>query len=383
MKIVVARRESFALLSHLRWVAALLVAYSHVRQALLVDYAQIPHPGLAAKLSYFLAGFGHAGVIVFFVLSGFLVGGKALDLAGSDSVRQQWPKFLADRFARMFIVLWPVILLSLIIFWCLEAFVPRAPFVASPGWGWDMQIPVKSDNMLVNWVGNATLLNEFLTPTLRIDDPLWSLAYEWFYYIFVLALVLVYRRVWSRGALVVIAYAAALFVISLVRSPAIVELGSVWFFGLAARFVFDRRLLNGRWLAIAALGIGLASLALSRVFPVSDYVLGGLIALAIATTGWANWQAGARWGEALAGFSYSLYAVHFPVLLGAMGILYARGELSDRLPFRPFGIAIAAFMLLFVMLFAKAFAMITEDKTRVLRNRLLLMSRTPPERRPR
>ncbi len=365
------RGQSFALLNHLRWLAALLVAYSHVRQALLVDYPQIPHPHLAAKGLYWLASYGHAGVIVFFVLSGFLVGGKALDLAASKHLDQDWPKFLADRFARIFIVLLPALLLSLLIFWALILLVPAAPFVSQRMWGWDMQAPLNADRSPLLWMSAATLLNEFLTPTLRINAPLWSLAYEWFYYMMILAAIFVYRRVWSKAACIVIFYAIALLAISLIRSTAIAESGLIWLFGLASRVIFNQGLLRGKWLCVPALVTVFVILMATRFCHVPDYALGVGIAFLIAIADWSHWHGGAKLGEALASFSYSLYVVHFPVLLGTMGILFAAGDLTARLPFQTFSIFITAFTLMATILFAKIFAMATENKTRLLRNFLL------------
>lgn len=367
----IPRGQSFALLYHLRWLAALLVAYSHIRQALLVDYPQILHPDLAAKALYWLASYGHAGVIVFFVLSGFLVGGKALDLAASKNLDQDWPRFLADRIARIFIVLLPALLLSLLIFLALILLVPSAPFVRQPMWSWDMQAPLNADRSPLLWMSAATLLNEFLTPTLKINAPLWSLAYEWFYYMMILAAILVYRRVCSKAAYIVIFYAIALLAISLIRSPAIAESGLIWLFGLFSRIIFNHGLLRGKRLCLWGLLIVFVLLVVSRFYHVPDYVLGVGIALLIAVADWSDWHGGAKFGEALASFSYSLYVVHFPVLLGAMGILFAVGDLTARLPFQTFGILMVSLTFMATVFFAKFFAMATENQTRLLRNFLL------------
>ena len=77
--------NSFDFLSHLRWVAALVVVLSHIHQDVLLEKGFVPEhnaipTGLVAKHLFRLEGFGHAAVVVFFVLSGFLVGGKLIDL---------------------------------------------------------------------------------------------------------------------------------------------------------------------------------------------------------------------------------------------------------------------------------------------------------------
>jgi peptidoglycan/LPS O-acetylase OafA/YrhL len=281
-RVSVPQPESFAILSHMRWIAALLVAYSHVRQAMLVDYTAIAHPDFAAKGIYWMAAYGHAGVIVFFILSGFLVGGKAMDLARAAEIFTEWPKFLADRVARIFIVLWPALLLSLVIFYALIWLVPNAPFVRLPGWGWDIQVPLNRDLSLVHWFVAATLLNEFLMPTIQVNAPLWSLAYEWFYYVLILAAVLLYRRVWSVAACLVILYALVLLAISLIRAPYIAQAGVIWLLGMGSRAVFNRRILHGAWLRPAALAVVFAVLIIGWLHHFPDLVLGISIAFLIA-----------------------------------------------------------------------------------------------------
>ena len=52
----------------------------HARSLVFVDYGELQSPGLWAKGFYFLTGFGHEAVMVFFVISGYLVGGKVWSL---------------------------------------------------------------------------------------------------------------------------------------------------------------------------------------------------------------------------------------------------------------------------------------------------------------
>jgi peptidoglycan/LPS O-acetylase OafA/YrhL len=69
-----------------RGVAALLVAISHLRAFSFVDFHQADHPRLIWSCFYFLTGFGHQAVMVFFVLSGFLVGGTVVSRAHTRSM---------------------------------------------------------------------------------------------------------------------------------------------------------------------------------------------------------------------------------------------------------------------------------------------------------
>ena len=62
-----------------RWVGAFLVLIFHVRHIILVDFKEVEHRTLFDRGLYFVTGLGHEAVVIFFVISGFLVGGLTLD----------------------------------------------------------------------------------------------------------------------------------------------------------------------------------------------------------------------------------------------------------------------------------------------------------------
>ena len=158
---------SIPLLSHMRWVAALVVVLSHVQQNLLaksgyVAYS-IPTSGmLVTKDLLRPGGFGHAAVVTFFVLSGFLVGGKLTELSRSPTLGQEWPQFLIDRFSRIFVVAWPALLLTLIVLFGLLWLVPNAPFVQDGNWAVDLADPLTYDAVASRWIAASALLNELV-----------------------------------------------------------------------------------------------------------------------------------------------------------------------------------------------------------------------------
>src|SRR3954454_16267048 len=98
-----------------RWLAAFAVLIAHAGNLFISqsDIMTAPH-GPGAYVWWFLTGFPHQAVIVFFVISGFLVGGNVIAKA-----RRPEPflaKYLVDRVTRIYLVLIPVILLG----WCLD-----------------------------------------------------------------------------------------------------------------------------------------------------------------------------------------------------------------------------------------------------------------------
>lgn len=366
------RKSSIAILHHLRWISALLVAYSHIRQNLLLDYTDLRHPGILGKAIFAFANFGHAGVIIFFVLSGYLVGGKAIALFYSDFVTTEWPHFLADRFSRIFMVLWPALLCCFLLLLLLHAEAPGAAFMKSARWGWAMPNAIDGDFSSFRWLNAIFLLNEFNSSTLDIDSPLWSLAYEWFYYMAALGAVLALRKVFSPASLLVICYAAALFLWALIFHREILYLGLVWLMGAVANIAFKRRMLTNPIYLWAGIGLflGLLGLMLIRFMILNDLVLGTAVAFLIAHRNWAEWRGGEHWGEKLSAFSYSFYVVHFPITILVLGALYRFDHLQHRLALDAKGIGIAVGTLAGAIVFARIFAFFTEKRTRFVRNLL-------------
>lgn len=89
----------------LRFLAAFAVLGCHFRGALFVEYANLTHEyqNPVVFLFYFLTRFGFEAVLVFFVLSGFLVGGKVIQrlVEGSFKARD----YAIDRFVRIMLPL--------------------------------------------------------------------------------------------------------------------------------------------------------------------------------------------------------------------------------------------------------------------------------------
>jgi peptidoglycan/LPS O-acetylase OafA/YrhL len=67
------------LLDFLRATAALLVVFAHSRTLYFVGMGEVDHPGVFLKLFYGITNLGHQAVLIFFVLSGFLIGGRFVD----------------------------------------------------------------------------------------------------------------------------------------------------------------------------------------------------------------------------------------------------------------------------------------------------------------
>ncbi len=301
-----------------RGLAALAVCAGHLRAALFVDHAQSPNVGALGTAFYASTGLGHQAVMVFFVLSGFLVGGAVMRQADALSPA----RYLNARLSRLWTVLLPALLLTLCADTLLRALAPHALDGALRAtWG---STPLAGEHSL-GWktaIGNVLFLQTLAVPVFGSNGPLWSLAYEFWYYLAFPLLVLGLRG-HPLGWLTLALFAAWLAV-----APRPMLAGFlIWLMGVGVWWTSRQA---RSWLqhpASATLGLFLFILALlgSRWLParftgdLADQVLGLSFAFLLASCLQQRWQpvlrgltTPFRW---LSDISYSLYATHFPLVL--------------------------------------------------------------------
>jgi peptidoglycan/LPS O-acetylase OafA/YrhL len=347
-------------LDHLRWMAAAMVVVQHCRGLVLKDYS--PGVGAAAKLVYALTGFSHQAVVIFFVISGYLVGGKALRMVKRGATDTDARRFVVDRFSRIFIVLWPALLLTA----AFALLAPDSPILHSDAWA--VGIPnIRAGSTGETWAAAAVLLNEMATPTPAWDGPLWSLAFEWTYYMIAAGLLFALARGRTAFGVAILLYAVALVALSAVTRGMILAMLPFWVAGALASQVRRLRL---PWLTVT---LFLVALAASRVqvYPwLQDAFVAAATALLLADNWFREKEPAPRAGHALAQFSFSLYAIHFPVVLLGIAFLQARGMLIARMdPGLP-GYGLALGLAAFAYTVSWAFAQLTERHTDKLRNLL-------------
>lgn len=164
-------REHFYWLDLLRFVAAFLVVLNHSRNDFFVMYGDLPadQQGALTSIFYFIARLGHESVVIFFVLSGFLVGGIGLERLASNNFKYR--SYLIDRVSRIMTPLFGAVVLFFIT--CL---LTNEPF------DW------------LTAIGNLLSLQGIFCKCLV--SPFWSLAFEVWFYIMLFAVALMY---YNRG----------------------------------------------------------------------------------------------------------------------------------------------------------------------------------------
>jgi len=306
------------LLDALRGSAALLVLLDHWRGLFFVSYHEIGVHRLLYSLPYTFTAAGHEAVVIFFVLSGYLIGGNVR--RAIEHGRWSWASYLTHRLIRLWMVLIPGLLLC--------ALWDRMHIGnATPPWF----LPFEKSETITAFVGTLVFLQGVLVPPFGSDGPLWSIANEfWYYILFPLAFIALYRSTTLRTRL---AAAAILLVLGLwLRNPTVfgarsenltlLPLFPLWLAGVAVAYLPRWHLGNRpRWLAAASYVpfVFLCSRLHGSIGIYSDYLLAGATAaflwslLAASNTAPAA-DRSVRFLRGLANCSYTIYVVHFPFL---------------------------------------------------------------------
>jgi peptidoglycan/LPS O-acetylase OafA/YrhL len=317
-------RDRLQHLDMLRGLCALGVVVSHVRALLIVPYAEAEGRGLGDLLLFTLGGLGHECVIIFFVLSGYFVGGSAF--AAMRDGRFSWGDYGAARLARLWTVLVPALILTALLDaagaalgppgaydGALAAIIPSGPTQAEP-----------ADHSLSTFFGNLIFLQTVATPVFGSNRALWSLSNEACYY---LAFPLVAFGLMRRAGKARFAFAGAGLVVLASAPMEMALLGVPW---LAGAFAAARpaaraplRALLATAATMAAIGFAHASRTLS-----SDILLGCVVAFWLRDLARLAPLGGlyARMSTGLSTISYTLYAVHYPLMLALWFALLAPAQ---------------------------------------------------------
>lgn len=301
-----AKKRRYYWLDWARFLAAFWVLIVHARGFTWVRYADIQQEfkGFFTATFFALTRVGHEAVLFFFVLSGFLVGGKLIErcLHGEFDVNS----YVVDRATRIYVTLIPAIALSVLLG------LLRSKYT-------EPQV----------LIGNLLGLQGVFVDSVAGNAPLWSLAYETWFYILAGAI---------ATSLVAKSNRLLAFVLVLASILVFVKLDFVllmtWWLGAISYFVREPKkatlligiagtLLGGFFMQLTSES---ESMRISWIYldniPRNVFVLiySGSIALIVSSI--ANWNPKSfhlqkfEWlGSKFSTFSYSLYLTHYPLLV--------------------------------------------------------------------
>lgn len=364
----------------MRGLAAVAVMVGHLRGLFFVQYADVLQPAASIKIMYFITGLGHQAVMVFFVLSGFLISGSVFKAMLDRHWSWRW--YFTRRLSRLYIVLIPALCLTAL--WDqlgMKLFGDSGVYLGLPSDQSILNFSVPERSGFQVFSGNAFFLQEIVVPTFGSNGPLWSLAYEFWYYLLFPCLVLAtvssgqwWKRIWYGCAAAIIAFGVG---------GRISLYFMVWLFGVAVLLIPRVRITRTyqrQLLITISLTVFLSALTLSRFQwlgsgQVANFMVGFGCAMLMYTITFADRADTSRasigtsraknlWTK-LAGFSYTLYLVHLPPLV----FLHAWVVTVGMPKWQPdhWHVLVALMIGLGILIYAWLISLITEEQTDRLR----------------
>jgi peptidoglycan/LPS O-acetylase OafA/YrhL len=362
---------AFPWLDLLRSIACLFVVTGHIRNLFFEDFQNVTDQTLLNRCVYLVTGFASESVIVFFVLSGLLVGGKVV--RDIDRNEWSWNRYLIERFSRLLIVLWPALLLTFCFDTIGRYFFGTAGIYGGNRFGANslpehMEV-VSSAGV---YLANAFFLQGILTPTAGTNTPLWSLSNEFWYYIAFPALYICLsksiRTVSKKWALVILIVAGIM-----IGAGQMFEGFIIWLMGVATVFLSRKSSFRFSGAAFFGLATLLGSLTLARFNKAgafADQLIGistAILCFGIITSSKGGRPIGTKLFQFMSSFSYTLYLTHLPL------VVFIRASLGDTSRWQPTIQYLSLGVLLSVIAIVWAYLVyrLTEIHTPTLRKILL------------
>jgi diketogulonate reductase-like aldo/keto reductase/peptidoglycan/LPS O-acetylase OafA/YrhL len=353
-----------------RGLAAVEVLAFHSYQLMFMEHLPGPDYEPAIRLAYSvfwtLSGHGGDAVMVFFVLSGYLVGGPALVRCVGG--RLSAVDYFSARIARLYVVVIPALTISFCAYMSARQSLGWGSFVASHQDLYDSLRVFFAPVGVRAAVCNGLFLQTIVCSEFAGNAALWSLSNEFWYYVLFFALISVRKT--PAYVLPIIAI-CGLFLLAERHDAAGTHIGLkfffffaiwccgvlvyavaapawMWFCGflgsLAAVYVLSTRGLFPHWAAmVVVVGLGTAAFILC------------IEHLKIQLPSFLGF------GRELAKFSFSLYAIHYPILL------LLNVSAGGRREFTFASLGLDAIFILFCLLLAGVFYLLFESRTSAAR----------------
>lgn len=364
--------NAYVTIDFMRFLAAFAVLWSHAWGMVVPPFSA----GIDAwRPVYWSAGFGANAVCVFFVISGYWI--TATILRRTQAGTWTWRNYLTDRMSRLYIVLVPALIIGLLLDGS-SRFLLNLPRYSDFDFMTNENVDIAASLTPQAFLGNLVFLQNIYVPTFGSNGPLWSLTNEFWYYIWFPAILLAFR-----GKLSAVTAITVLTMILFAQSN-VTQGFLIWLLGSLVYVVTDRigaglRKVRPplRFIAVgAAFLVFIASLLATRIWPgswlIDGLVVGGGFSVLLATVIALDVGLpkilhplsvyGAR-------ASFSLYLVHFPVLMFAASVLFA----GQVFPAGPAAIAAAIGLTLAMVALGWFFSLLTEKHTPAVRKRLTEM----------
>jgi len=321
-------------LDMIRGLAAVAVLFGHGRNLLFGSYAAMSG---AAELVHHQEGgrgLGDQAVIVFFVMSGFLIGSSVLKALRTRS--WSWSDYLLNRMSRLWVVLIPALLIGTLWDRAGLGLYGQSDLYLGRGWQSVLEGTVASKLGLKVLFGNYLFLQTISVPYFGSNCALWSLAYEfWFYLLFPIILLAVWRNTPVRSR---IFYATLSVLIANFVGLSVLSGFVLWLLGVGISVLPAPP--SGKLTTLAtcfSFLLLLGAVGVTRAVPLPFFaadliVAAGCCSFLYALRGYQNacpvrmYRVVANW---LARSSYTLYLVHLPPMVFLATAMHAPWKLQS------------------------------------------------------
>lgn len=271
----------------LRWVSALFV---------LIEHAQI----IGGGDRFFLAAHAHAAVIIFFVLSGYVI---ASVVERNRQLGLRLGEYLIDRFSRIYSVLMPAIIFTILLD-SVGSYLFPARYLDSA--------LLPQDNYIIRILINSLSLQGLWGYRVQLgsNPALWSIGYEFYFYI--LFGLLTWRvKYWFLFFIIVV----------LIVGPKIVIYSSIWLLGVIAYKVQKILTVNFTFALVIMFVANLIlhysppSFILSIPEFFRDFLFGvSVMFFLLSNPKMPKCLIFTEVNKGMANFSFSAYAYHYPIM---------------------------------------------------------------------
>lgn len=338
------RQEERSLLDTVRWMSAFLVAFGHAAGLVFVK-----DDSSSSRVMWYIADMRGSWVLLFFVLSGYLIGGNFLLNLNDFNFR----RYFIARFSRIYIVLIPALILVMLLDGIAYFLDADNPVYGSP---WPNGVlgtvslfgKYSWEDVLASFFSLESVLGE----PIGSGGALWSLGLEWaFYFSFptlvIGAVILARALCFSDAASVAITITISVVLLIVLHKFFVALFWLIWVAGAVAHFVAKTKNISLRvrqfGLAICVVGLVCSPLINSRI---ASPMIGFGFAMFLSRFPIREHGFFRSIDKILAEFSYSLYVVHLPILTFLTFFIWKIGIL----PFGGLPVGVKSVLLLFSML---------------------------------
>jgi peptidoglycan/LPS O-acetylase OafA/YrhL len=316
-RVAFSKSNASVLLDLLRAVAALLVCIDHWRNIFFLEFRQLSGHKLLLAPFYLATDAGRQCVMVFFVLSGYLISKSIFRMVRTGG--WNWRLYLTHRIVRLWIVLIPALILGCILD-NIGLRLPQSYALYAGQTGTHVLPNAIAALHLSVFFGNLVFLQTIFVPTFGSNAPLWSLAYEFWYYILFPCAYLLLRK--GTSLQVRILSGVAFLVCAALAGRTILLYFPLWLLGTALALLGPAHVgAKIRWFAVILYVPFFFFMSKTSLVHglFSDYLLGTatfvFVWLLLGAQSAAPESPSVEAVRRSAQFSYTLYLVHMPFLV--------------------------------------------------------------------